>query len=167
MHRHIIEGTFRKQVCKKDKTSARRNCETKNVYNYTANKTVLRVAVEIMCWKDCTESDIESEFVGLYLPNWKIRGCLEREHSDWTDRKSPRCGFWHDFHSIKSPSCVSQPHTPTHVCRSCDRSNTIARCAPTSRGRSSGWSFCVSALHARRRCFSKSSWSGGVRGSTF
>ena len=54
--------------------SARRNCETKNVYNYTTNKTVLRVAVEIMCWKDCTESDIESEFAELYLPNLKIRG---------------------------------------------------------------------------------------------
>jgi hypothetical protein len=32
-------------------------------------------------------------------------------------------------------------------CRSCDRS--IARCAPTSRGRSSGWSFCACTRAAR------------------
>jgi hypothetical protein len=70
----LSKELFGNKYVVKTKTRARQKGETKNVYNYTANKTVIRVAVEIMCWKNCTESDIESEFAELYLPNLKIRG---------------------------------------------------------------------------------------------
>ena len=70
----LSKELFGNKYVEKKKTRARQKEETKNVYNYTTNKTVIRVAVKIMCWKDCTESDIESEFAELYLPNLKIRG---------------------------------------------------------------------------------------------
>ena len=70
----LSKELFGNKYVEKKKTRARQKEETKNVYNYTTNKTVIRVAVKIMCWKDCTEYDIEPEFARLYHPSLKCRG---------------------------------------------------------------------------------------------
>jgi hypothetical protein len=70
----LSKELFGNKYVEKKKTRARQTEETKNAYNYTTNKTVIRVAVKIMCWKDCTEYDIEPEFARLYHPSLKCRG---------------------------------------------------------------------------------------------